>query len=66
MSLAMHVFVFIEAVVIELLGCRDWLLPSRRPDGTAMYKNRALRTPFVKVSHALRIFVLQRTSMLIC
>nr|TKW21402.1 hypothetical protein SEVIR_4G161000v2 [Setaria viridis]TKW21403.1 hypothetical protein SEVIR_4G161000v2 [Setaria viridis] len=27
---------------------RDWLLPSRRPDGTAMYKNRALRTPFVK------------------
>ncbi|CAN6164009.1 unnamed protein product [Urochloa humidicola] len=27
---------------------RDWLLPSRRPDGTAVYKNRALRTPFVK------------------
>ncbi|KAL6604777.1 hypothetical protein ACP70R_042721 [Stipagrostis hirtigluma subsp. patula] len=27
---------------------RDWLLPSRRPDGTAVYKNKALRTPFVK------------------
>ncbi|RLN13330.1 alpha-glucan water dikinase, chloroplastic isoform X2 [Panicum miliaceum] len=27
---------------------RDWLLPSRRPDGTAVYKNRALRTPFLK------------------
>ncbi|WVZ77602.1 hypothetical protein U9M48_025453 [Paspalum notatum var. saurae] len=27
---------------------REWLLPSRRPDGTAVYKNRALRTPFVK------------------
>ncbi|CAL5038507.1 unnamed protein product [Urochloa decumbens] len=27
---------------------RDWLLPSRWPDGTAVYKNRALRTPFVK------------------
>ncbi|KAL6639875.1 hypothetical protein ACP70R_022470 [Stipagrostis hirtigluma subsp. patula] len=27
---------------------RDWLLPSRRPDGTAVYKNKALRTPFAK------------------
>ncbi|TVU11220.1 hypothetical protein EJB05_44793, partial [Eragrostis curvula] len=27
---------------------KDWLLPSRRPDGTSVYKNRALRTPFVK------------------
>ncbi|XP_027348742.1 alpha-glucan water dikinase, chloroplastic [Abrus precatorius] len=25
-----------------------WVLPSRRPDGTKVYKNRALRTPFVK------------------
>uniref|UniRef100_A0ACD6AE84 Uncharacterized protein n=1 Tax=Avena sativa TaxID=4498 RepID=A0ACD6AE84_AVESA len=27
---------------------RDWLLPSRRPDGTTVYNNQALRTPFVK------------------
>ncbi|XP_021304642.1 alpha-glucan water dikinase, chloroplastic isoform X2 [Sorghum bicolor] len=27
---------------------RDWILPSRQPDGTTVYKNRALRTPFVK------------------
>ncbi|AQK82749.1 alpha-glucan water dikinase 1 chloroplastic isoform X1 [Zea mays] len=27
---------------------RDWILPSRKPDGTTVYKNRALRTPFVK------------------
>uniref|UniRef100_A0A2N9ILR4 Uncharacterized protein n=1 Tax=Fagus sylvatica TaxID=28930 RepID=A0A2N9ILR4_FAGSY len=25
-----------------------WVLPSRRPDGTKVYKNKALRTPFVK------------------
>lgn len=25
-----------------------WVLPSRRPDGTTVYKNKALRTPFVK------------------
>ncbi|XP_059633696.1 alpha-glucan water dikinase, chloroplastic isoform X2 [Cornus florida] len=25
-----------------------WLLPARRPDGTKVYKNKALRTPFVK------------------
>ncbi|KAI4383012.1 hypothetical protein MLD38_008897 [Melastoma candidum] len=25
-----------------------WILPSRRPDGTKVYKNKALRTPFVK------------------
>ncbi|XP_057416065.1 alpha-glucan water dikinase, chloroplastic isoform X2 [Lotus japonicus] len=25
-----------------------WVLPSRHPDGTQVYKNRALRTPFVK------------------
>uniref|UniRef100_A0A0E0LBX9 Uncharacterized protein n=1 Tax=Oryza punctata TaxID=4537 RepID=A0A0E0LBX9_ORYPU len=27
---------------------REWLLPSRKPDGTTVYKNRALRTPFIK------------------
>lgn len=27
-----------------------WALPSRCPDGTQVYKNRALRTPFLKVS----------------
>ncbi|KAM0856328.1 hypothetical protein ACQ4PT_049161 [Festuca glaucescens] len=26
----------------------EWLLPSRRPDGTTTFKNQALRTPFVK------------------
>ncbi|KAL2344367.1 hypothetical protein Fmac_005652 [Flemingia macrophylla] len=25
-----------------------WVLPSRQPDGTKVYKNRALRTPFTK------------------
>lgn len=25
----------------------NWVLPSRRPDGTKVYKNKALRTPFV-------------------
>ncbi|AQL07956.1 hypothetical protein ZEAMMB73_Zm00001d047895 [Zea mays] len=28
---------------------RDWILPSRQPDRTTVYKNRALRTPFVKM-----------------
>ncbi|CAL0330850.1 unnamed protein product [Lupinus luteus] len=27
---------------------QGWVLPSRSPDGTNVYKNRALRTPFVK------------------
>ncbi|KAE9607885.1 putative alpha-glucan, water dikinase [Lupinus albus] len=27
---------------------QGWVLPSRSPDGTEVYKNRALRTPFVK------------------
>ncbi|KAE9597974.1 hypothetical protein Lal_00029603 [Lupinus albus] len=27
---------------------QGWVLPSRSPDGTKAYKNRALRTPFVK------------------
>ncbi|CAL0313184.1 unnamed protein product [Lupinus luteus] len=27
---------------------QGWVLPSRSPDGTKTYKNRALRTPFVK------------------
>ncbi|AQK45282.1 hypothetical protein ZEAMMB73_Zm00001d038967 [Zea mays] len=30
---------------------RDWILPSRQPDRTTVYKNRALRTPFVKLGH---------------
>ncbi|KAJ4808981.1 Glucan water dikinase [Rhynchospora pubera] len=29
-------------------GKDGWLLPSRRPDGTKVHKNRALRTPFVQ------------------
>lgn len=29
-------------------GKNAWLLPSRRPDGTNVHKNRALRTPFVQ------------------
>eukprot|EP00262_Sarcandra_glabra_P002082 TRINITY_DN1233_c0_g1_i1.p1 TRINITY_DN1233_c0_g1~~TRINITY_DN1233_c0_g1_i1.p1 ORF type:complete len:1466 (+),score=298.47 TRINITY_DN1233_c0_g1_i1:171-4568(+) len=27
---------------------KNWALPSRRPDGTKVYKDRALRTPFTK------------------
>ncbi|KAF6143727.1 hypothetical protein GIB67_030617 [Kingdonia uniflora] len=27
---------------------KNWILPSRRPDGTQMYQNQALRTPFIK------------------
>ncbi|KAK2977472.1 hypothetical protein RJ640_016100 [Escallonia rubra] len=27
---------------------RNWLLPARRPEGTKVYKNQALRTPLVK------------------
>ncbi|KAK1279421.1 hypothetical protein QJS04_geneDACA002774 [Acorus gramineus] len=27
---------------------KNWILPSRHPDGTKLYKNRALRTPFMK------------------
>ncbi|ONM24834.1 hypothetical protein ZEAMMB73_Zm00001d006727 [Zea mays] len=41
----------IEFDILELLGCRDWILPSRQPDRTTVYKNRALRTPFVKLGH---------------
>lgn len=29
-------------------GEKDWALPFRRPDGTKVYKNKALRTPFIK------------------
>ncbi|KAJ3692532.1 hypothetical protein LUZ60_012882 [Juncus effusus] len=29
-------------------GKKEWILPSRRPEGTKMHKNRALRTPFVQ------------------
>eukprot|EP00262_Sarcandra_glabra_P002083 TRINITY_DN1233_c0_g2_i1.p1 TRINITY_DN1233_c0_g2~~TRINITY_DN1233_c0_g2_i1.p1 ORF type:complete len:1456 (+),score=336.06 TRINITY_DN1233_c0_g2_i1:107-4474(+) len=27
---------------------KNWALPSRRPDGTKVYKNKAFRTPFIK------------------
>ncbi|OAY62835.1 Alpha-glucan water dikinase, chloroplastic [Ananas comosus] len=30
------------------VGRKNWFLPSRRPEGTRVYKNKALRTPFVK------------------
>ncbi|KAK9119771.1 hypothetical protein Scep_017864 [Stephania cephalantha] len=29
-------------------GQNNWILPSRRPHGTKVYKNKALRTPFAK------------------
>jgi hypothetical protein len=54
-----HVFeVFLLQYILLLEGyllpfltvSRKWVLPSRHPDGTQVYKNRALRTPFVKVS----------------
>ncbi|KAL8157061.1 alpha-glucan water dikinase, chloroplastic isoform X2 [Apium graveolens] len=41
-----------DNLVFHWGGIRDnngkWMLPSRNPDGTKAYKNRALRTPFVK------------------
>ncbi|XP_031400299.1 alpha-glucan water dikinase, chloroplastic [Punica granatum] len=41
-----------ESLVLHWGGLRDriekWVLPSRRPHGTKVYKNKALRTPFVK------------------
>ncbi|AQK87262.1 SEC14 cytosolic factor family protein / phosphoglyceride transfer family protein [Zea mays] len=36
---------------IAAYSIRDWILPSRQPDRTTVYKNRALRTPFVKLGH---------------
>lgn len=41
-----------DNLVFHWGGIRDkngkWVLPSRHPDGTKVYKDRALRTPFVK------------------
>ncbi|KAM5567913.1 alpha-glucan water dikinase 1, chloroplastic [Rosa sericea] len=41
-----------DSLVLHWGGIKDrkekWVLPSRRPDGTKEYKNRALRTPFAK------------------
>ncbi|KAI4384682.1 hypothetical protein MLD38_002801 [Melastoma candidum] len=41
-------------------GKEKWILPSRHPDGTEVYKNRALRTPFVKEEYeAARLELLE-------
>ncbi|GLT36600.1 hypothetical protein SLA2020_109680 [Shorea laevis] len=41
-----------DSLLLHWGGIRDrkekWVLPSHQPDGTINYKNRALRTPFVK------------------
>ncbi|EEF34459.1 alpha-glucan water dikinase, chloroplastic [Ricinus communis] len=41
-----------DSLLLHWGGIRDrkekWILPSRCPDGTKNYKNRALRSPFVK------------------
>ncbi|XAR65092.1 Alpha-glucan, water dikinase [Bertholletia excelsa] len=41
-----------DSLILHWGGIRNnkekWVLPSRHPDGTRIYKNRALRTPFVK------------------
>ncbi|XWS22628.1 hypothetical protein CRYUN_Cryun29cG0052500 [Craigia yunnanensis] len=41
-----------DSLLLHWGGIRDrnekWVLPSRQPEGTKNYKNRALRTPFVK------------------
>ncbi|XVF85026.1 hypothetical protein PTKIN_Ptkin17bG0085500 [Pterospermum kingtungense] len=41
-----------DSLLLHWGGLRDrnekWVLPSRQPEGTKNYKNRALRTPFVK------------------
>ncbi|GAU21380.1 hypothetical protein TSUD_189680 [Trifolium subterraneum] len=39
-------FVLHWGIICQSQG--KWVLPSRHPDGTQVYKNRALRTPFVK------------------
>ncbi|KAI6694871.1 hypothetical protein NL676_022581 [Syzygium grande] len=42
-----------DTLILHWGAIRDkkekWILPSRHPDGTKVYKNRALRTPFVKL-----------------
>ncbi|AQK52684.1 hypothetical protein ZEAMMB73_Zm00001d050541 [Zea mays] len=38
-------------IIGNKLCLRDWILPSRQPDRTTVYKNRALRMPFVKLGH---------------
>ncbi|GAB4829230.1 hypothetical protein Ancab_018896 [Ancistrocladus abbreviatus] len=44
-----------DRLVLHWGGLRDrkgkWVLPSRRPEGTKEYKNRALRTPFQRSSN---------------
>ncbi|KAK9276289.1 hypothetical protein L1049_005820 [Liquidambar formosana] len=44
-----------NSLVLHWGGIRDrkdkWVFPSCRPDGTKVYKNKALRTPFVKVEY---------------
>ncbi|KAA8533187.1 hypothetical protein F0562_033280 [Nyssa sinensis] len=41
-----------DTLILHWGGIRNtkekWVLPSRRPDGTKVYKNKALRTPFLK------------------
>lgn len=41
-----------DSLVLHWGGIQDskekWVLPSRHPDGTKVYKNKALRTPFAK------------------
>ncbi|KAK3416768.1 hypothetical protein EUGRSUZ_H02531 [Eucalyptus grandis] len=48
-----HVACSSDTLILHWGAVRDkkekWILPSRHPDGTKVYKNRALRTPFVKL-----------------
>lgn len=48
-----HVASSSDTLILHWGAVRDkketWTLPSRQPDGTKVYKNRALRTPFVKL-----------------
>lgn len=43
-----YAFLILISVIFNVSS--TWALPSRCPDGTQVYKNRALRTPFLKVS----------------
>ncbi|KAI3997695.1 hypothetical protein MKX01_040668 [Papaver californicum] len=52
MQVAIQVSNSSNSLVLHWGGIRDgqknWVLPSCQPDGSKLYKNRAIRTPFVK------------------
>lgn len=49
-NLYCNISCYLKDIFFPYYVSRKWVLPSRRPNGTQIYKNRALRTAFVKVS----------------